>query len=151
LVGIKFNSFLPQNGLRNETVFSDELLKLQELEVDYMTRFIPGLQLSEQFHKEVVRPLLKSEFLNLEYSAGLIGSGSEVLGFGTLQSTDHCWGPRLLLFLHGADHRKSGKRISSVLSEKLPHTFRGYSTNFSNPDEEGNQLLEEIEERARVY
>lgn len=56
---------------------------------NYMTRFIPGLKLNELFYKEVVGPILKSEFPNLKYSAGLIGSGSEVLGYDTQQSTDH--------------------------------------------------------------
>ena len=54
-----------------------------------MPKFIPGLTLSELFYTEVVMPILESEFTNLKYSAGLIGSGSEVLGYDTQQSTDH--------------------------------------------------------------
>jgi hypothetical protein len=33
-----------------------------------------------------------------------------------------------------------------VLSEKLPYKFRGYSTHFTAPNEEGDQSLEEIED-----
>jgi len=111
-----------------------------------MPNFISGLQLSELFYKEVVKHILESEFPELKYSVGLIGSGSEVLGFDTPQSTDHCWGPRLLLFLCETDYRKNREKISNVLSERLPYKFRGYSTNFSEPDNEGDQWLEEIED-----
>jgi hypothetical protein len=74
---------------------------------------------------------LEQEFPNLKYSAGLLGFGSDVLGFDTVRSTDHNWGPRLLLFLNAEDHTELTERISLVLSEKLPLTLRGYPTNFS--------------------
>ena len=48
-----------------------------------MPKFIPGLQLSEQFYNKVVKPLIETEFPTLKYSAAFIGSGSEVLGFDT--------------------------------------------------------------------
>jgi hypothetical protein len=54
-----------------------------------MTPFIPGLQLSELFYHEAVRPILKRSFPGLAYAATLLGPGSEVLGFDTSQSTDH--------------------------------------------------------------
>jgi hypothetical protein len=110
-----------------------------------MPRFIPGLKLSELFYKEVVKPVLEAEFPSLKYSAGLIGSGSEVLGFDTPQSIDHHWGPRVLLFLSEDDYEEKKERIWRVLSEKLPYEFRGYPTNFGKPDEFGVQLLEKIE------
>ena len=110
-----------------------------------MPRFIRGSKLSELFYIEVVKPILYSEFPNLKYSAGLVGSGSEVLGFDTPQSTDHHWGPRMLLFLSENDYRKNKDKIWTVLSERLPYRFRGYSTNFGKPDRFGVRLLEEIE------
>jgi len=105
-----------------------------------MTKFIPGLQLCEQFYEEVVKALIETEFHGLKYSAGLIDSGSEVLGFDTERSTDHHWGPRVLLFLSPKDIGKK-KQIFDYLSKNLPSTFRGYSTHFGNPDEIGVQLL----------
>ena len=108
-----------------------------------MPKFIPGLTLSELFYTEVVMPILESEFTNLKYSAGLIGSGSEVLGYDTQQSTDHHWGSRMLLFLSESDYGKNKDKLWTVLSERLPYNFRGYPTNFGKPDEFGVQLLEE--------
>jgi hypothetical protein len=61
--------------------------------------FVPGVRLAGEFFAEVVRPLLEAEFAGLGYAAALIGAGSEVLGFDSERSTDHDWGPRLLVFL----------------------------------------------------
>ena len=108
-------------------------------------KFILGLELSELFYQEAVRPILDLEFPDLKYSAGLIGPGSEVLGLDTPQSTDHHWGPRMLLFLSENNYRNHRDRIWTVLGERLPYKFRGYSTNFAKPDKYGVQLLEEIE------
>ena len=83
------------------------------------------------------------------YSAGLIGSGSEVIGYDDPVSTDHHWGPRVMLFLSPADHRALADPIRTQLAEELPYRFMGYSTNFSAPKTEdgdhGTQLLEDID------
>jgi hypothetical protein len=99
--------------------------------------FIGGLELSRRFYAEIVRPLLAAAFPDLVYSAALIGSGSEVLGYDTPRSTDHEWGPRLLLFLSEADYPTTGPRITEALRRQLPPTFNGYSTHFGQPDAEG--------------
>jgi hypothetical protein len=106
--------------------------------------FIPGLQLSELFYQEAVGPLLAADFPGLRYSAALIGSGSEVLGFDTPMSTDHHWGPRLLLFLDESESVHIVRAIDGMLRHKLPHRFRGYATNFTPPDpaDNGVQLLQ---------
>lgn len=105
-----------------------------------MPKFIPGLKLSEKFYRELVKPLIRREFPGLKYSTGLIGYGSEVLGFDTELSTDHHWGPRVLLFLSPQDIGKK-KQISDFLGINLPPTFRGFSTHFGNPAKNGVQLL----------
>ncbi len=98
------------------------------------TEFIPGLTLCGDFYREAVRPILDDAFPCLAHSAGLIGSGSEVLGFDDEMSTDHHWGPRVQLFVSEADHPQVADAIHTTLAERLPYTFRGYSTNFSEPD-----------------
>jgi len=111
-----------------------------------MTRFIPGLKLSELFYKKAVKPILDLEFPQLRYSAALIDSGSEVLGFDTPQSRDHNWGPRVLLFLSKADYREKKDKISTVLGRRLPSTFCRYSTHFTEPDEEEVRFLAEAKD-----
>ncbi|MCC7530429.1 MAG: hypothetical protein IT342_18030 [Candidatus Melainabacteria bacterium] len=80
--------------------------------------FIPGLQLCEAFYREAVEPVLRKNFADLKYAAALIGSGSEVLGFDTEMSSDHHWGPRLLLFLKPDDPLTYKAAVSKKLSEE---------------------------------
>ena len=94
-------------------------------------KFIKGLDLSEYFYTEAVRPILDHYFPSLPYSAALIGDGSDVLGFDTIQSTDHDWGPRLQLFLDETDLRAHREKIDQVLRQELPADIHGYTTNFA--------------------
>ncbi len=108
--------------------------------------FIPGLVLCGAFYAEAVRPILDDAFPGLVHSAALIGPGSEVLGFDDAMSTDHHWGPRLQLFLGEDTPSGLAEAIHTTLAQRLPTTFRGYSTHFSppNPDDNGTQLLQPI-------
>jgi hypothetical protein len=108
-----------------------------------VSTFLGGLRLSGLFYEEAVRPVLQTHFPGLRHSAGLIGYGSEVLGYDTPRSTDHEWGPRLLLFLSPEDHRARADRLVEILRHELPHEFGGYPTHFGEPDEEGVRLAEE--------
>lgn len=110
----------------------------------FQTGFIPGLDLSEAFYKEAIEPLLDKEFPGLSYSAALIGSGSEILGYDTEMSTDHHWGPRVMLFLTPEEHKRCRQRLNATLGEKLPRLFLGYPTGFTQPDpnDHGTQLLD---------
>jgi hypothetical protein len=87
-----------------------------------MADFIPGLQLAEAYYDVVVRPLLG----DIVHSAALIDWGSEVLGFDTVRSTDHGWGPRLNVFVLPED-----TGIARVAVEGgLPDEFMGWPTRF---------------------
>ncbi len=112
-----------------------------------MPDFIPGLQLSEAFYWEAVRPILDRQFPGLAHSAGLIGWGSDVLGFDTPVSRDHGWGPRLVLFLEPAEFEAAHPAVHEALRQQLLVRFRGYSTHFSEPDPEdnGTQVVRELE------
>jgi hypothetical protein len=108
--------------------------------------FVHGLQLSKQFYWQAVRPVLDAHFPGLVHSAALLGAGSEVLGFDTEMSTDHHWGPRLMLFVSKADLARLAQGIHQALAEHLPATFLGYPTNFTppNPADSGVQLLQPL-------
>ncbi len=81
--------------------------------------FIPGGELSHAFYAEVVRPLLASR----RHAAALLGWGSDVLGYDTEHSTDHGWGPRLLVFL---DDASEVQELDDLLAARLPERFRGW-------------------------
>ena len=107
--------------------------------------FVHGLRLSRLFFEEVVQPILADALPQLEYAAALIGPGSEVLGFDTAISTDHHWGPRVILFLSASDLALHGPEIDRRLSDELPYTFLGYPTNYGPPDGIGVRLLQPID------
>lgn len=86
-----------------------------------MPVFVPGLALARTFYTDVVRPLIK-----VPHAAGLLGEGSEVLGFDQPRSTDHAWGPRVQIFVEPA------KLDSVVLAveQGLPAEFNGWPVRF---------------------
>ncbi len=96
--------------------------------------FVPGLVLAEGFYRDAVLPALEGWRPDLEYSAALIGSGSEVLGFDTRMSTDHHWGPRVMLFFRQEVLDAHGPEIVAILGERLPRSYQGYPTSWSAPD-----------------
>jgi len=98
---------------------------------DVTDRFVPGLELCEAFHREIVVPILRRRFPDLVYSAAKLGAGSDVLGFDTPRSMDHDWGPtRFDLFLREEDFESHSVEIHDVLANELPPEFRGLPTNF---------------------
>jgi hypothetical protein len=58
-----------------------------------------GLELARRFFAEAVEPLVASVAPDLRFSAGLLGDGSDVLGYDDDVSRDHGWGPRCQLLL----------------------------------------------------
>lgn len=87
-----------------------------------MAEFVPGRDLARAFYDEVVAPLLA----DVEHSAALVGTGSDVLGFDTERSTDHGWGPRLQLFVASSEVDAVRARVLPA----LPETFRGWPTRY---------------------
>jgi hypothetical protein len=98
-----------------------------------MAKFISGRQLNRLFYEEAIAPILSSEHPDLRYAAALVGPGSDVLGYDSVRSTDHDWGPRALLFLSDEDRQALGSltdgarvctygphlRIGNTITERL--------------------------------
>jgi hypothetical protein len=93
-----------------------------------------GLELSDAFYREAVRPILVEQFPDLRHTAALIGAGSEVLGFDDEMSTDHHWGARVQLFLSADDHATLAETLHATFTNELPHAINGYSTHWTPPD-----------------
>jgi hypothetical protein len=108
--------------------------------------FIKGLELSRQFYFQAVRPVLEAQFPGLAHSAALIGSGSEVLGFDTEMSSDHHWGPRVMIFIEPSADPQLAPAIDRAMGDYLPLSFLGYPTNFTPPDpqDSGVRLLQAV-------
>lgn len=103
-------------------------------------KFVHGLVLSEYFYCLVVASILEYKFPEIKYAAGLLGTGSEVIGFDDEVSTDHNWGLRLIIFLDEKDFAENKERIDRELRRSLPPSFLGYPTSFNEPDERGVRI-----------
>ena len=102
-----------------------------------MSEFIKGLDLCEGFFFDKAKTILDKYYPNLKYTAGLIGYGSDVLGYDDAVSTDHMWGPRFYMFLDEEDIDLKDE-IFKTLSDHLPYTYKGFSVNFTEPDMNDN-------------
>lgn len=81
-----------------------------------MPAFVPALELNAAFYGEMVASIVEP----WPHSAGLLGRGSDVLGFDTERSTDHDWGPRLQVFVDDRNVDEARRAID----ENLPSRFR---------------------------
>lgn len=90
--------------------------------------FVPGLAICSKFYEKAVKPIMEKEFSTINFSAGLFGSGSEVLGFDTALSSDHDWRPRVFIFISDEELEKKSEKIEETIKKGLPATFDGHST-----------------------
>ncbi|MEU3614157.1 DUF4037 domain-containing protein [Streptomyces sp. NPDC006872] len=87
---------------------------------------MPGLQLSRRFYDQAVAPLLGG----IPHSAGLLGDGSEVLGFDDAVSTDHDFGPRVQVFVAT---QADAEGVHTAL-ERLPQRFEDFPVAYRDAD-----------------
>lgn len=88
-----------------------------------------GLELSERFYLDCLRPMLEAEFPDLLglLAVGLFGSGSECSGFDDAVSTDHDFEPGVMLLLPDETvvDRQTAFRLERAYA-KLPKEFLGF-------------------------
>lgn len=89
-------------------------------------RGLSGAELARSYFHQVVGPLLSESLPSVPFSAGRLGSGSDVLGLDDEVSRDHDWGLRLSVFVR-PEHIEA---VHAVLDLRLPTSFRGRPTRF---------------------
>ena len=80
------------------------------------------------FHAEVIAPLVG----DVGYAAGLLGWGSDVLGYDTERSTDHGWGPRVVVLVDAAEV----ERVRGLVDAELPEEYQGFAVRFGRDGQE---------------
>ncbi|MBS5052480.1 MAG: DUF4125 family protein [Clostridiales bacterium] len=88
---------------------------------------ISGLELSKCYYETYGKAMLKEQFPEYaeRVAAGLVGHGSECLGFDDMWSKDHDFGPGFCLWLTEEDYEKVGQKMRGAY-EALPKAFMGY-------------------------
>lgn len=98
-----------------------------------------GLKLAEEYFITHGLPLIRNKFPDYKdrIASGLVGLGSDCLGFDDKFSRDHDWGPGFCLWLTKTDYDQIGRSLMEAYSE-LPNTFLGYER---EPSEWGNNRV----------
>ncbi len=98
-----------------------------------MTDFASGIELSRHYWHEIVAPIVDDVLARTPRAAALLGTGSDVLGFDTERSTDHGWGPRVVVFLDDDNALDAARRreVAAAIDARIPETFLGYATRFA--------------------
>lgn len=100
----------------------------QEVEVDATSR-LTGLELSKAFYLEYGAPMIQTHFPHYVgiIAVGLVGEGSEALGFDDKLSEDHDFGPGFCLWLPDDLYRNVGQNLQKHYNS-LPKTYKGVKT-----------------------
>ncbi len=91
-----------------------------------------GLSLSEEYFYDVGLPMLQEKFSHLlKYMAvGLVGMGSECLGYDDQYSQDHDFGPGFCIWLPSDIYKQHASEIQQSYNQLNP-TYKGYKRDIS--------------------
>lgn len=86
-----------------------------------------GMELCEAYYHEICAPRLREKFPQQmgRIAAGLVGEGSECLGFDDELSRDHDFGPAVMLWLTDEDAAAFGRELQAEVG-RLPREFAGF-------------------------
>ncbi len=93
-----------------------------------------GLDLARKFYLAYGKPMLEEQFPDVAHriAVGLVGEGSECLGFDDDLSRDHDFDAGFCLFITGEDERAFGFRLERAYA-KLPREFMGITRSLLSP------------------
>ncbi len=93
-----------------------------------------GLEISKKYYLEFGKEMLEKEFAEVKdrIAVGLVGEGSECLGFDDEISRDHDFEPGFCLWLTEEDEAKFGFKLFRAYS-KLPKEFMGLKRSILSP------------------
>ena len=93
-----------------------------------------GLELSKLYYETFGKKMIIQNFQEIEHkiAIGLVGEGSECLGYDDDISTDHDFEPGFCIFLTNEDYDKYGFRLQRAYND-LPKEFMNYRRSLLNP------------------
>lgn len=87
-----------------------------------------GIELCKAYYEAFGKPMLETQFADKLHriAVGLVGEGSECLGYDDEISQDHDFEPGFCLWITREDERDFGFRLERAYA-KLPKTFEGFT------------------------
>lgn len=106
---------------------------------------IPGLTLCRRYYEECGRPMIEEKFQPYasRIAVGLVGRGSECFGFDDMQSRDHDFGPRFILWVTRNVYDEIGKELQAAY-EALPGSFMRVDRTETLRDRAGVMVIEDF-------
>jgi hypothetical protein len=97
---------------------------------------VNGLQLAEAYYRDIGAPQIGERFASFvdRIAFGLVGPGSECLGFDDEVSRDHDWGPAFCMWLTDEDFDAIGAELQRAYTQ-LPAIHLGYGPRLESPGE----------------
>jgi tetratricopeptide (TPR) repeat protein len=86
-----------------------------------------GLELCKKYYETYGIPMINEKFPEYagKIAVGLVGSGSDCMGYDDETSQDHDWGPEFCLWLTDETYAEIGEKLEEEY-DKLPTEFMGY-------------------------
>lgn len=100
---------------------------LQKRKDEFQKQGKNGLAIAREYYEMYGRPMILEKFPDYadRIAAGLVGEGSECLGFDDIYSTDHDYGPGFCLWLQQSDYDQIGSQLAKEYA-KLPGEYMGF-------------------------
>ena len=111
-----------------------------------------GLELCRKYYEQVGRPMLEEKFSDYlpRIAAGLVGEGSDCLGFDDEISRDHDFGPGFCIWLCKEDYDKIGAEMQRSYNA-LPKEFMGFAARKTSDRGNGRVGVIEISSFYRQF
>ena len=92
-----------------------------------------GMELAKAYFEEYGIPMIETKFSQYQgqIAAGLVGEGSECLGYDDEFSQDHDFGPGFCIWIPEALYREIGESLQAAY-DNLPKSYRGF-TRYQTP------------------
>lgn len=99
----------------------------QQRREEFIKQGKTGLVIAKEYYETYGKPMLLNKFPEYvnRIAVGLVGEGSECLGFDDIYSTDHDYGPSFCMWLEKADYDEIGAALQEEYT-KLPGEFMGF-------------------------
>ena len=113
-------------ALKQQGMDAKFLEHLEQMEKAEASQILSGLELCREYYETFGAPMIHDMFSDYEsrIAVGLVGAGSECLGFDDEFSRDHDFGPGFCMWLTEEDYAQIGTELQEAY-EQLPSVFGG--------------------------
>lgn len=141
--------YLGRDNIQYERL-SENIRLIRQKACQQKVEEIKGLELCRRYYEEFGKPMIAEKFPSYQkkIAVGLAGKGSDCFGFDDVQSRDHDFGPRFVMWVTKDTYEEIGEELQQAY-EELPSAFLGIERveTFHGRDRAGVQIIEDFYEK----